>query len=871
MTGEAQGGHRGRRRFRLIVAVLTVIVVAVVLVPPLVSISRYKSQITQLISQSLGGPVRLSSVELRLLPRPGFVITDLSVAEDPAYGAEPVLHANTVTASIRLLSLWRGRLEIGRISVDEASLNLVRTAPGRWNLDPLFRTAAARAGAMGSAGARRPVPLPYLEATNSRINIRNGLEKLPFSLLNTDLSFWQANPGDWRLQLRGQPARTDVSMNEEDTGVLRMEASMRSAPVLNEVPVRLDLDWREAQLGQLARLITGSDAGWRGDLTGELHLEGTAADARVQARLRAAGVHRVEFSPAEPLDFDANCNLVYHFSRRAVEGLVCDSPLGDGRFHLTGEVADADGPPRLSAELDRVPVAAGLALLRAMRSGLPPDLQAKGTLNGKIAYADVPAASEPVKPVRARRGRQAKPAPAEGPLTGSLTVEDFALSGSGLSQPVQAAKVVLAPVADASPAGGQKQALAGTMNIPAGGAGPLVVAFRIERQGYQVALRGQVSVARARELERAAGLPDSAGLDGLAGDPIAIDLIAAGPWLQAPEATEAFSSPADGQVGAAAAPVNAENEDSLTGTVTLRNANWKADYLAGHVQIQQATLHLGTGPMRWDPVFFTYGPLKGTGSLTVPLNCQTPTPCEPHFEIQFGALDAATLQTAILGVPQKATLLSNLFDRLHPASAPPWPEIKGTVKADSLILGPVTLLEPAATVSVDSTGAQFTDLDAGLLGGKVEVSGTLEKAASDQAKPGYTLEGHFENLSARAVGELIGQSWSGGVLNADGKIQAVGYTDKDLAGTAKGMLHFEWLHGTIATRNSEAHHAGIPAAMTRFDRWTAETAIGDGAITLGTNTMAVGSRTLAAEGSVVFGDPPKVIFRTAKQPPPRKP
>jgi uncharacterized protein involved in outer membrane biogenesis len=107
------------------VAVLTVIVVAVVLVPPLVSISRYKSQITQLISQSLGRPVRLSSVELRLLPRPGFVITDLSVAEDPAYGAEPVLHANTVTASIRLLSLWRGRLEIGRITGEMESRSAV--------------------------------------------------------------------------------------------------------------------------------------------------------------------------------------------------------------------------------------------------------------------------------------------------------------------------------------------------------------------------------------------------------------------------------------------------------------------------------------------------------------------------------------------------------------------------------------------------------------------------------------------------------------------------------------------------------------------------------------------------------------------------
>ena len=116
-----------------------------------------------LISASLGRPVRLSSVELRLLPRPGFVLTDLTVEEDPAYGAEPVLHANTVTASIRLLSLWRGRLEIDTISVDEASLNLVRTAAGRWNLDSLLRTATAQAQSpRRAAPARqaRPAALP---------------------------------------------------------------------------------------------------------------------------------------------------------------------------------------------------------------------------------------------------------------------------------------------------------------------------------------------------------------------------------------------------------------------------------------------------------------------------------------------------------------------------------------------------------------------------------------------------------------------------------------------------------------------------------------------------------------------------------------
>ena len=135
------------------------------------------------------------------------------------------------------------------------------------------------------------------------------MEKLPFSIVNADLSVWQQNPGEWRIRLRGQPARTDVSLYQEDTGVVRMEATVRRAPDLHRMPVHLDLDWRQAQLGQLARLLTGSDPGWRGDLTGELHLDGTADAAQITTRLRAAGVHRAEFTPARGLRFRRQLRL----------------------------------------------------------------------------------------------------------------------------------------------------------------------------------------------------------------------------------------------------------------------------------------------------------------------------------------------------------------------------------------------------------------------------------------------------------------------------------------------------------------------------------------------------------------------------------
>ena len=155
MTEEAQGRAHWRSKLWIAALALTILV-SVIVIPPLVSITRYKTRIARAMSTSLGRPVRMSGVELRLLPRPEFVITDLIVDEDPTYGAEPVLHANSVTAAIRLFTLWRGRLEINRISVDEASLNLVRTTEGRWNLDTLFRTAAhsqAEGAKPGQAGS----------------------------------------------------------------------------------------------------------------------------------------------------------------------------------------------------------------------------------------------------------------------------------------------------------------------------------------------------------------------------------------------------------------------------------------------------------------------------------------------------------------------------------------------------------------------------------------------------------------------------------------------------------------------------------------------------------------------------------------------
>jgi hypothetical protein len=850
----------GRRRIVLAVAAIVLLLLAVFFVPPMVGIGKYRARITRLISTSLGRPVRLSSVQLRLLPRPGFVITDLSVAEDPAYGAEPVLHANTVTASIRLLSLWRGRLVIDSISVDEASLNVVHAGPGRWNLDPLFRTAAVQAATLGRGRPTRgALPLPYLEATNSRINIKNGAEKLPFSLVNTDFEFWQPDPGDWRIRLRGQPARTDVSLSLEDTGEVRLEASAHRAPQLSRMPITLDLDWRQAQLGQLSRLLIGSDPGWRGDLTGNLHLEGTADAARVTTRLRATGVHRAEFAPAEPLDFDANCVFLYHYRQRSLEDIDCNSPLGDGRIQLIGDLSPDSTPnakpSNLTLALDRISVGAGLDLLRTVRDGLAPDLTAVGSISGKLIYSAKRGSPAAPAPGNKAHLRSAPPPPSEsGPLTGSLTVDGFQLSGASLTQPIHATKVVLQPAIMPGSASGRAESLAGSMSIPAGGPVPLAVGFRLAPLGYQVDLRGPVSLARARELAQTAGFADPAGFDSLAGAPVTLDLTAAGQWISA---------------GHAPAEPDGQSPDTLAGTLTLHEANWHAAFLAHPLMLTQATLHLASGHLLWDPVAFTYGPVQGTATFDLPTGCPGPDPCLPQFQIQFGELDASRLQGAILGVHEsssdESSLLSSLIDRIHPSSAPPWPRLQGTIKASSLVLGRVTLRQPVAAVRIASDGAEITSLDAGLLGGQLQLSGSLQKPATDQDKPSYQFQGSFQKINPTALGQLIGLRWTGSLLSGSGKLDFSGYTAADLAATAKGSFHYDCQHGAITP--PAASRATFPPALARFDRWTADADIAHGAIVVARGQVYQAGRAHTVMATLTFAEPPRLIFSPASASP----
>jgi hypothetical protein len=778
------------------------------------------------------------------------VLTDLTVYEDPAYGVEPVLHASSVTAAIRLFSLWRGELEISSISVDDASVNVVHTADGRWNLESIFRTAAART--RGTASGTAP-PFPYLEATNSRVNIKRGLEKLPFSLVNADLSFWQETPGDWRLRLRGQPARTDVNLDLADTGIVRLEATLRHASDIRLVPTHLEMEWRQAQLGQLSRLVVGSDPGWRGDLTGQFQLEGTGDEAQVKTRLSATNVHRAEFAPAEALDFDANCGFTFHYASRAIENISCDSPLGDGHIKLSG-AKPAGELPRFSVDMQRIPLSAGLDVLRTLRNGIDPDLEAGGTLTGQLKYDPALAQSNSMQaaPKRHRgdNGAVGKTGPvAVNPLSGSLVMEGFSLTGGGLTRPIQAAKVVWAAEADAATAG---QALETSVVIPAGGTSPLSVTTQVSRDGYVLNARGSVGLPRLRELAHLLGAGDDPDLSNISAESAIIDLNAHGSWLpsqstplrvvgerQPPTDTDSVE------------PLSTGSSDQIRGTIVLHNARWISTALANEVDIDDGTLNISADGFEWNPVVFHYGPVNGTASLQTFPGCDADK-CVPRLSLQFSELDAAALQSALLGARKQDSTFASLVARFTQNRGSVWPRLDATIKADLVTLGLLRLQNATIDARVLPTTAEVTSVDAGILGGEMHASGKI----TNGDKPAYTFEGTFAKVTGQALCQFLALQCTGGSIEGEGKVELSGFAASELASSATGALHFDWRRGSVSGSSIE-----IPKELSRFDRWATDGTIADGAFTLTQSQVERGGASSHAEGTVTFGNPPEVKVR----------
>jgi AsmA protein len=363
-------------------------IIALAVLPPLLNVNRFKRRIVTSISTSLGRPVHLDSVTLVLLPLPGFKLENFVVAEDPAFGSEPVIRANEVQATLRIPSLYSKKVEFSRISLKEPSINLVHAANGHWNVESILLKAAQISAAPTAQATAGPDPrFPYVEATDARVNIKSGLEKLPFSLTEADFSLWLPQPSQWRVRISGKPTRTDTSAS--DTGILSLEGTLGRAERFDLIPIDLAAEWKNAPLGEASRVLIGNDAGVRGELRLSATLRGTVGTGILKSSIDLRGLRRADFVPDQPINLRADCQATAAETFHALHESRCSwPPPGEPTLlALTGDLPNIHNPASASFQLGTpgLPAATLLQWLRAASPRVSPDIIATGTLTGSVS------------------------------------------------------------------------------------------------------------------------------------------------------------------------------------------------------------------------------------------------------------------------------------------------------------------------------------------------------------------------------------------------------------------------------------------------------------------------------------------------------
>jgi AsmA protein len=327
---------------------------------------------------------------------PGLTLENLVVSEDPAFGYEPTIRANTVEVTLRPASLWRRQVEFSSIRFVEPSLNLVRNAQGQWNLESLLMHAASVDAAPTAQSKPGPAPrFPYIEARNGRVNIKMGQQKQPFSLTEADFALWLPSPQQWNLRVEARPVRTDSNVN--DAGTVRLEGSLDRAAERNDAGINLQASWHDAPLGEASSLLTGADAGWRGHLNIDATLIGTLRRAEVTVVAHLNDLRRADFVPPRLLDINVRCTSLADVPQAEMTQLDCSLPLDAATdvaktVRFTAATLDLVGLHQTAStlSLQGLPLPTVLDWARLFSRRIPADLNPTGTVDGKLDWSAAP-------------------------------------------------------------------------------------------------------------------------------------------------------------------------------------------------------------------------------------------------------------------------------------------------------------------------------------------------------------------------------------------------------------------------------------------------------------------------------------------------
>ncbi len=365
----------------LFVFLLLLDVTASLLVRP----KRVRQRLDARLAAAFGRTVQVDDYSFSLWGGPTLKANGVLVGEDPRFGHEYFLRADSLAVRLRWLSLLRGRFELESLSLSDPTLNVVSDGAGDWNIaEWLGHPPAPAANMVG------PVRIPFvprfraIEVEDGRIYFKRGDEKLAFAFVDVDGTIQADGPERWRLDLAAVPWRAAEILQQ--AGTIRLAGSVGGTSSALR-PASFELSWTEASLSDFLRLLTGGDSGIRGTLAISMNAQTASTGWAIQGQAQLGQVHRWDLGvrPDVPsLSVAAQLALNIPASTLDITDAAVEGPHSN--IHGSGAVSWAESATKqkdftpVAFEVNSAAIDFGDALswLRAFRTNIPEGVSVTG-------------------------------------------------------------------------------------------------------------------------------------------------------------------------------------------------------------------------------------------------------------------------------------------------------------------------------------------------------------------------------------------------------------------------------------------------------------------------------------------------------------
>jgi AsmA protein len=328
----------------LIVGGIVVLLLLILLALPLfINANQFKPTLETKLGAALGRQVTIGDIKLAIFSG-GVTVSDIAIADDPAFSKSPFITAKSLTVGVELIPLiFHKEVNVDSITVDSPDVSLMHGPGGKWNYSSLGGSSPASKPSGGaSPGA---LSVKKLEIKNGKIVVSTvGSSQKPsvyqdVNLEASDLSYTSQFP--FKLSAKG-PGNSELKVEGKAGPINPTDSSL--------TPLSATIDVQHLDLATTGFIDPSSGIAGIMDFKGDLNSDGKQMSSK--GTIKATKLKASAAGSASTVPVNLDYATVYTLQTQAGVLSQGDIKIGSAVQHLTGSYNTAADPTKIDMKLN---------------------------------------------------------------------------------------------------------------------------------------------------------------------------------------------------------------------------------------------------------------------------------------------------------------------------------------------------------------------------------------------------------------------------------------------------------------------------------------------------------------------------------------